>query len=71
MIDRNTVTALWYLCQALGSLLNAGIAQIAISRQWAFVMYSSMMWLLIIVFMLISKRYNYKKPTRSFITSLL
>ncbi|XP_065898332.1 solute carrier family 15 member 3-like isoform X2 [Dysidea avara] len=62
---RNIVTGLWYLCQALGSLLNAGIAQIAMKRQWQFVMYSGLMWLLLATFLLLTKRYKYKKPESS------
>jgi len=65
LCDRNIVTGLWYLCQALGSLLNAGIAQIAMKRQWQFVMYSILMWLLLAAFLLLTKRYKYKKPDSS------
>lgn len=58
---RNLVTAMWYLSQALGTLLNAGVAQIPrMNLLQQFVMYTALMGVVTVVFAAINRRFRYK-----------
>jgi POT family proton-dependent oligopeptide transporter len=56
---RNLVTALWYIVQALGVLLNAAVVQIPISLVYQFFLYFVLMLLVTGLFLAINCRTNY------------
>lgn len=58
---RNVVTAMWCISQALGAALMAGLAEIAIPRQWAFFVYAMLMSLLIVVSACLNWNYKYRQ----------
>ncbi|CAI8054280.1 Probable peptide transporter ptr2 [Geodia barretti] len=55
---RNLVTALWYIAQAMGVLLNAAVVQIPISLVYQFFLYFVLMLLVTGLFMAINCRTN-------------
>ena len=61
---RNLVTALWYIAQALGVLLNAAVVQIPISLVYQFFLYFVLMLLVTGLFMAINCRTNCHRRRR-------
>lgn len=60
---RNLVTAMWYLSQALGTLLNAGVAQIpGLNLLQEFFMYMALMSVVTVIFATINRRFRYRTP---------
>ena len=53
---RNVVTALWYIAQALGVLLNAAVLQIPISLVYQFFLYFLLMLLVTAIFLAVNSR---------------
>ena len=47
---RNVVTALWYIAQALGVLLNVAVVQLPVSLVYQFFLYFSLMLLVTVSF---------------------
>ena len=61
VICRNIITSFWYIAQALGTLLNAGIAQIpGLSLREEFFMYTGLMLVVTALFVVINWKYKYK-----------
>ena len=61
IFPRNIVTAMWYLSQALGTLLNAGVAQIPhMDLLQQFFVYMALMVLVTVLFTVINRRFTYK-----------
>lgn len=61
LLVRNIVTAMWYLSQALGTLLNAGVAQIPqINLLQEFFVYMSFLVLVTIAFAAINRHFQYR-----------
>lgn len=57
---RNVVTAMWYLSQALGTLLNAGVAQISqINLLIQFLLYMALLFLVTIIFIIVNRHFKY------------
>ena len=64
IFPRNIVTAMWYLSQALGTLLNAGVAQIPhMDLLQQFFVYMALMVLVTVVFTVINRHFTYKHDT--------
>lgn len=57
---RNIVSALWGVTQALGTLLNAAIAQLSISLMAQFFTYMGLMVVVTLLFVVINRRYRYR-----------
>ena len=58
---RNIITSFWYIAQALGTLLNAGIAQIpGLTLLKEFFTYMALMFVVTFVFVLINWQYQYR-----------
>ena len=58
---RNIITSFWYISQALGTLLNAGIAQIpGLTLLKEFFTYMALMFVVTFGFILINWRYQYR-----------
>ena len=55
------MTSLWYISQALGTLLNAGVAQIPMSLAYGFFVYLILMIAVTVVFVLINRNYQYRE----------
>ena len=57
---RNVVTAMWYLSQALGTLLNAGVAQIGqINLLIQFLLYMALLLAVTVVFIFVNRHFKY------------
>ena len=56
---RNSITAFWYISQALGTLLNAGVAQIPMSLTNEFFVYVILMAFVTHIFVAINRNYRY------------
>ena len=61
--SRNIVTALWAISQALGTLLNAGIAEIPMSLKYEFFIYLVLIVIVTVVFILVNRNFQYKAKT--------
>lgn len=58
---RNVVTAMWYLSQALGTLLNAGVAQIPrLNLLQEFFMYMVLMGIVTLAFAALNRHFRYR-----------
>ena len=58
---RNIITSFWYISQALGTLLNAGIAQIpGLTLLKEFFTYMALMFVVTFGFILINWRFRYR-----------
>ncbi len=62
---RNIVTALWAIAQALGTLLNAGIAEIPMTLKYEFFVYLLLISIVTVVFIVVNRNYQYKASTAS------
>ena len=52
---------MWYLSQALGTLLNAGVAQIhQLNLLQEFFMYMSLLTLVTVAFAIVNRRFQYR-----------
>jgi hypothetical protein len=57
---------MWYLSQALGTLLNAGVAQIPrMNLLQQFIMYTALMGVVTVVFAAINRQFRYRTTTGS------
>ena len=54
------MTALWSFCQAVGTLINAGVAQVPIPEEYRFFAYAVAMAIVIGIFLLINRNYRYR-----------
>ena len=54
------MSALWGVTQALGTLLNAAIAQLSISLMAQFFTYMGLMVVVTLLFVVINRRYRYR-----------
>ena len=60
-VCRNVVTAMWYLSQALGTLLNAGVAQIPrLNLLQEFFMYMALMGVVTLAFAALNRHFRYR-----------
>ena len=59
------ITSFWYISQALGTLLNAGIAQIPMSLTYEFFVYVILMVAVTVLFVVINRNYRYRKAAPS------
>ena len=59
------ITSFWYISQALGTLLNAGIAQIPMSLTYEFFVYVVLMVAVTVLFVVINRNYRYRKAAPS------
>ena len=57
---RNVITAFWFISQALGTLLNAGVAQIPMSLSYEFFLYMVMMFVVTGIFVFINRNFQYR-----------
>ena len=57
---RNVITAFWFISQALGTLLNAGVAQIPMSLSYEFFIYMVMMFIVTGIFVFINRNFRYR-----------
>ena len=57
---RNVITAFWFISQALGTLLNAGLAQVPMSLSYEFFILMIMMFIVTAVFLLINRNFRYR-----------
>ena len=62
---RNIITSFWYISQALGTLLNAGIAQIPMSLTYELFVYMILMVAVTVLFVVINRNYWYRKVAPS------
>ena len=61
---RNIITSFWYIAQALGTLLNAGLAQIpGLTLRDEFFMYTGLMVAVTALFVAVNWRYKYRELT--------
>ena len=60
---RNLVTALWLFCAALGTLINAAVAEIPIPAKYMFFAYACAMTVVVVIFILVNRRYQYRNAT--------
>ena len=62
---RNFVTAMWYLSQALGTLLNAGVAEIpGLNLLQQFFIYTALMGVVTVIFAAINRRFRYRTSSK-------
>lgn len=54
------MTALWSFCQAVGTLINAGVAQVPIPEEYRFFTYAVAMAIVIVIFLVINRNYHYR-----------
>lgn len=59
------MTALWSFCQAVGTLINAGVAQVPISEEYRFFAYAVAMAIVIAIFLVINRNYRYRGDSSS------
>ena len=64
VINRNLVKSLWCITQGLGSLMNALIALINLSLIYEFLIYSILMFIVVIVFCIINWNFKYKTKNK-------
>ncbi len=61
---RNVVTGMWYISQALGTLLNAGVAQIPkLNLLEEYFLYSALLLTVTAIFAAINRKFKYKTPS--------
>ena len=60
VIYRNLVKALWCIAQALGTLLNAAIALIAMKLLYEFLLYAALMSVVVCAFVAINWNFKYR-----------